>query len=134
MNNHGVHTITFIFNLALTLHTLRERIFLLAFVVLKIAPAILVCFFETHEMGKRRLRRRKFSSTSLFFYSAQKFFFPLQRKLLITCNVITLRKLSHKMGAQQQQSIKKKIDQRREHQAWNYCFFRSFFFHVRLRV
>lgn len=78
MNNHGIHTITFIFNLALTLHTVRRENLSLAFVVLALLHiAASHRSFEAHE---------KFS-----LFLLPNFFFTLQRKLLIICNVITLR-------------------------------------------
>jgi hypothetical protein len=57
MNNHGVHTITFIFNLALTLHTVREKqIFPLAFVVLKLLHITASRrSFEARRMGKKKV-------------------------------------------------------------------------------
>lgn len=82
MNNHGIHTITFIFNLALTLHTARAKIFLCR---------LKTCSTSSKQKHLRR-RWKLFFFLLLFFSfsSHKKFFFTLQQKLLITCNVITL--------------------------------------------
>ena len=115
MNNHGIHTIASIFNLALTLHTVREWKSLLGFCRLKTAP--------NNSISSQNGDEKKFSSTF-----AQSFFFTLGRKLLITCNVITLRKPRTGWGKKnyltrwehKQQSIRRNWAEKKEHQAGNF--------------
>ena len=114
MNNHGIHTIASIFNLALTLHTVREWKSFLGFCRLKTAP--------NNSISSQNGDEKKFSSTF-----AQSFFFTLRRKLLITCNVITLRKPRTGWGKKnyltrwehKQQSIRRNRPEKKEHQAGN---------------
>lgn len=85
MNSQGEHTTTFIFNLALTLHTqARGENLSLAFVILRLLH---ITASRRFSYGARKKFLLHFSSSLL-----AKFFFTLQLKLLITrCNVITLR-------------------------------------------
>lgn len=129
MNNHS-NTITFIFNLALTLHTVRETkisSFFLAFVVLKLLHITASRrSSKAHRMGKKKSFPQLLHKVLL--YASAKIINNMQCDNAEKRDGMREEKLSHKMGTQT--TINKKKLARRT-SSWKFLLFP---FQVLLRI